>query len=622
MNSLLKILDFIAIKLLEPVKRFPLALFSAFIFTFIMMLDISNRGGLESKEIVDKITFVSALAFFFFISLRLMKKGWVLSFIGLIMVLGYYFYLPASLNEYMAKAEGQVVAPLMFISLIFLMIVSPFLTDKVSNEQFFEWLKQLIYQLLLSAGLGLLIFIVLNSGMGIIKNLFDVSIRHYYSEMIGLFSFIFVAVFFFLSQLPKEPNALKIKVYNRIEIFFVKYILSSLFILYFLIIYIYTGKMIFLAEYPTGVISWNIIAFSVLAILTYLFWTPLWNEKNEKYKKVIWIAIILQTILLAVALYLRVEPYGWTLSRVILSSLGIWLFVLSLYALIQKKISYQVMFISIPLLVLFNLLFASTISKISQQDRLGILLANNNALSEDSNISLRYNISSKIEYLYGHYGTDSLFPLLPEIVTEYKNQKNNTLADDCSIPLIMSFPAYATDKLGFKYIDKWSWGNHRRSIEMTEIEESRSKRYHPMDDSYQSNLEVKGYDYLINFNFFRKENGFAKSAICLPVADDIVVKPNEIVITTDAKQLKIEDKKEQVATIDLREFIESILQKEQNNKALRHSPYYRNDFTVKEFTYLYENNRVRVKLIFRSFSFSMKDEVRDYNGILLIGRKN
>ena len=615
MSLLLKMIDDISVKLLEPLKRFPLASLSAFIFTFLMIINSSHRGGLEIKDMVDKITFVSLLAFFFFVSLRFIKKGWIPSIVGLVLVLSYYLYLPATLHDYMGKAEGQIIAPLMFIIVFFLMLISPFLNYEVSNRAFFEWIKHIVYTLLLSVVLSFLLFVVLNVGWDIVKKLFDLKSHYWYNDIIGFFSFSFVGLIFFLSQLSKEPQKIKQKEYTSIENFFVKYILTAIFILYFIIIYAYTGKMILFAEYPNGIISLHIIAFSSVAILTYLFWTPLWNEQNEKYKKVIWIAIILQTILLAVALYLRVEPYGWTLSRVIIASLGIWFFALSLYALKKKQISYQVIFISIPLLLIVNLMFASTISKISQQDRLGVLLSNNSPLSDDSNISLLYNISSKIEYLYNHHGKEALFPLIPTIVTEYENQ-NLVSENDCSIKVIKSFPMYATNKLGFKYLNKWDWQNYKESNDVIKINESRSKRY-STDASYQYGLEIKGYDILTEFNYYKQENNFPTPELCPSTVYDDFIKKSEIIVTTKPQELIVEYKKENISQINLKRFFGNILNKKRSNKVKYNSPYYRHDFTQDEFTYAYKNNRVSIKVILKSVSFSTKNEVVSYNGVLL-----
>ncbi len=319
----------------------------------------------------------------------------------------------------------------------------------------FEWLKHLLYTTLLTAIMSIVLFLIVNIIIEILSGLFEIGENYKYHEYVSFFSFAFFAPYLFLSLLTKEPRDLAIKSYNKIETFFFKYFLTGLFIAYFIIIYTYLGKMIILSEYPKGLVSVNIIAFSALALMTYLFWTPLWNEKNSKYKKVIWIAILLQLILLAVALYLRVNAYGWTFGRLLLASLEVWLFALSLYALFKKEISFRGIFLALPIIIILNLLFASGISKSSQQEKLGRLLGSVESFSNESNISLRYNISSTIEYLYVHYGTEALFPIMPEVVNEFNNQED--VLNNCAISNSKNFPMFATEKLGFKYINKWEW---------------------------------------------------------------------------------------------------------------------------------------------------------------------
>ena len=616
MSLLLKMVDDVSVKVLAPLKRFPFASLSSFIFTLLMIIKMVYEGEeLEIQEIVDKIIFVSLLAFFFFISLQLFKKGWISSIVGLILVVGYYFYLPPIIGAYIDGAEGKIISTLMFILFFFFIIVSPFLDHKSSNRAFFEWFKHIVYILFLSVMFALLLFTILNVGWDIVRELFNLKRYYWYVSLMGLFSFSFVGVFFFLSQIVKEPTQIEIKEYTSIAHFFVKYILTALFILYFIIIYAYTGKMIVLSEYPNGVISLNIIAFSIVAILTYIFWTPFWNEKNEKYKKVIWIAILLQTLLLAVALYLRVEPYGWTFGRVIIASLGLWLFILSLYALVKKKISYQVMFISIPLLLIFNLLFASNISKISQQNRLGELLANYGSLSNDSNLSVGYNISSKIDYLYTHYGTDALFPLIPTIVTEYENRNSMSKKDCSAIGMEENFSIYATEKLGFKYVTQWDWIEFKNN--RSSLENKRRFKYYYTDVSYEYGLEVKGYDTFMEFRFYKEYNDFETSELCPSSLSDNLSKKSNLLVTTKPQTLSVKYKNEKVVEINLSRFFGKILNKKRFNKEKNGASYTQDNFSQDEFTYRYKNNTVRIKLIFKSVRLSIKNEVVSYDGVLL-----
>jgi hypothetical protein len=344
--------------------------------------------------------------------------------------------------------------------------------------------------------------------------------------------------------------------------------------------------------------------------MTYLFWTPLWNEKNRKYKKIIWIAILLQVILLAVALYLRVDAYGWTFGRLVLATLGLLLFALSFYALFKKEISFRGIFLALPIIIILNLLFASSISKSSQQEKLSNLLGSESSFSDDTNISLRYNISSTIEYLHGRHGTDALFPLMPDVVSEFNNQENNVL-DNCAIPMNKNFPRFATEKLGFKYIDEWEWKRNinRHKERMQPI---KSKMFYFYGNPIADGLEIKSYEWVVHFDY-HKSAVFSASLVCEPQNNSKT--KQRFSIKSKAKEIIIKEEKEILVSINLEKFIREVITLATNNKNIdKH-------FTQEEFTHIYEDEKLKVKLIFNSFGFTLKDELIDYMGIILIGKK-
>ncbi len=91
---------------------------------------------------------------------------------------------------------------------------------------------------------------------------------------------------------------------------FTKYILSPLTIVYFLIIFTYSLKILISGEWPNGILAKISLIFSFVAILTYLFWTPLIKGRDWRFKSIIWGAILFQSIMLALAIYIRVSEYG------------------------------------------------------------------------------------------------------------------------------------------------------------------------------------------------------------------------------------------------------------------------------------------------------------------------
>jgi len=623
MNRFIQLLDKGSAQILAPLKRFPIASFIAFIFILMVSIKMSfdHSSVNQYDKVMEKIAVLSLFGFFFLLGVRLMTRNILVSLFGVVILVGIFFYLPESLDDYISHQEEEIIFPMLSVGLISFIIAAPFINHKASNREFFEWLKALLYTTLFAAFTSIVFYLILRTGTEIVSGLFDLNFEYRerayrQSEYLFFISYVIFAPYIFLASLPQDPTKLHIRAYNRIEEIFFKYFLSGLFIAYFIIIYTYLGKMILLSEYPKGMVSINIIAFSALALMTYLFWTPLWNEKNSKYKKVIWIAIILQLVLLVVALYLRVNAYGWTFGRLVLSTFGVWLFGLSFYALFKKEVSFRGIFLAVPFIIILNLLFAPTISKSSQQEKLGRLLSSQNKFSDDTNISLRYNISSTIEYLYGHYGTDALFALMPNVVSEFNNQEEDVL-NNCTIPVNKNFPMFATEKLGFKYIDKWTWQAHVNRNEYEQMRYMPSKIFYAKGNPIADGLEVKGYEELVRFSY-QKSEVYEAALVCDPNHRSTV--QQLYAIKTDAKQIIIEKEKKVLASIEIEPFTKEIIKLMVNNKNIVKP--FNDSFTAEEFTHLYEDEKVKVKLLFNSFGFTMKNELIRYSGLMLIQKKN
>jgi hypothetical protein len=90
---------------------------------------------------------------------------------------------------------------------------------------------------------------------------------------------------------------------------FSQYILLPLLLLYLIILYIYGGKIITLWDWPKGVVSWLIVAVSVIGIFTLLLIYP-YGQKEEnswikKITKVYYFLVIPLVVLLFLAISIR-----------------------------------------------------------------------------------------------------------------------------------------------------------------------------------------------------------------------------------------------------------------------------------------------------------------------------
>jgi len=612
-QNLIQLLDRLSKKFLDTLKRFPLVSFFAFLLTLILVIfSDANYPLLKTYpnfNIANEVAFISTLAIPLFLVLRLISNSRLFMLLGMVLIFVYYIFLPDSFGENHELMQRHL---LFILALILFIFPAPFLFHSVKNVKFWEWTQQIIFAFVSALLFGLILYLGLQGAIYAFKKLFYFELNYDLSTQLLLGVFGIFSVNYFLAQIPKYPLLLPLRPYTKIENIFTRYILTPLTIAYFLILYIYTFKLIYLFELPSGLLAWLILAFSLVAIITFLFWTPLWNEKTDKYKKWIWIAILLQTVALGLSIYLRIEQYGITQNRYFIAVMGVWLFFTSLYFILYKNALYKWIFISLSTLIVFTQISYFSVYQVAQESQtkqLTQLLADNPNLSEKSETKVRYRISSSIDYLYAKHGIDSLMPILPEVVSAFKLQEESR-KDDCTSPKIFYFPRYATNHLGFKYIDKWQWEH--------ELKNKNSNRPRPIriySNDKEISLSIQGYEWIQDFNY----DNYGSKNFCPPETKNSI--PSVYTIISKEKEIILQKELKEVATIKIESFLKKLKEKIKNKKENNVDYYRGSQLTQKELTYKYQNSNIEVKLLLKNLGFNDGEKLSQYRGILLIHEK-
>ena len=634
---MLHFLDKLSVNFLNTLKRFPLVMLSAYLFTIILFVfslfvDNSHKEIYTNYNTADKIAFLMTLAMPLFFALRLLSQKWMVSLIGIAILIAYYFLMLP--EEIRGSNSDFFQQHFLWVGSLFIFSISaPFLFHDVKNRDFWEWTQQILFALFATAIFSIILFLGLEGAKYALQKLFDISIRgHKIEEQFFLLIFALFSMPYFLSQIPKEPLSIVARPYSKVENIFTRYILTPLVIGYFLILFAYTAKIIYLGQWPTGVMAKLVLIFSALAILTLLFWTPLWNENNSKYKKFIWGAILLQTFVLAISIYLRIDQYGITENRYYITLAGLWLFITALYFMLTTNSSYKWIFITIPLFILFSQtppFSAKELSKVSQVAKLQTLLGSSMPLSEESNTTVKYQISSKIVYLYRKHGIDALLPVIPDIVVGYKLQDKQQ--NNCAVnPYNSDFPHYATKELGFSFIDQWIWEQQLRDAKLKETSVQIPIFIHTFSPySDVKALNIKGYDWLQAFDFVNPKGEMGMPQYCpipeLDSSSNKFNKPSIYTIKSTINAIHIDKTSKTIADININTLIQSIKDKwiktyQKDKNPLR--PYDGITLSPKDLTLEYENEKVKVKILFQALEFSQKEKnLLRYNGEILIHEK-
>ena len=624
--SLPNILQLI-VKGVETFRRFPLALLASILTTCIAIYFIAYEPDeLKGVNLVlAKLAATAMLGVFVFTALRLLEHSaekrtqLVVLGLGVLGLIAYYFTLPEEMNDF--DALLYVFRHIFLILLFFVSILwTPFLKSNLPNVDYWQYTKEVLFSLVMTVLFSIVVVIGVNAALFAVEKLFDFSIQGKYYFMLDVFIVGVLSVAYFLSQIPEKPLLSQATTKPpRVEKFFTKYILTALTGIYFVILYAYTFKVLVTMDWPKGVLAWLIVIFSMVAVLTYLFWTHFATHQTSRWRKWIWLAVLLQTLMLFAAIGMRILEYSWTENRYMVLMLGVWLAGISLYFLVYKKAKIKWIFVSLSALIAISQvgpLSAYAVSKKAQTLRLEVQLLE---LKKTPNVqnapaTVRYDISDITQYLFDRYGIKALEAVFPKITAAFKvldselKSAEKTLRDKIHTNSEMAInkakdyekiknifkdkpmylPHFITHELGFKFINAWEHhrGNstNKRNVYFSIEQTNRSVRV--LQD-------IRGYDYMSHF-YGDTQTTYSRSQL-MPVwnFEDIGVfvqyEKDVISIQTHAG----------VIVLDMKDFVDKLTKVHGlNHKKLKQ----------KALTLSAENDSINVKIEFENIGQMIRDK--------------
>ena len=643
--SLANIIKIIA-KGLETFRRFPLALLSSVLATGIAIyfIEVEPRDLKEFNLPLAKVAMSAMLGVFVFTALRLLEHSiskrihWLmlgLSIIGLIGLIGYYFSLPDESND--LNTLLYVFRHIFLIILFFVSILwTPFVKSSLPNVDYWEYAKGILFSLVMTVLFSIVFVIGVNVALFAVEELFDLDIGGKYYFIIDVFIIGIFSVIYFLSQIPSEPLVSKASIKPpQVEKFFTQYILTPLTGIYFVILYAYTAKVLVTMDWPKGILAWLIVVFSTVAVLTYLFWTHFATDQKGRWRKWIWLAVFVQTLMLFAAIGMRILDYSWTENRYMVLMLGVWLAGISVYFLLYKEAKIKWIFISLSVLIAISQvgpLSAYAVSKNAQTARLLVALDTYKQEKSEGNaipIKERYEISDITLYLYDRYGVDIFEPLFPSITVEFKKldaekralekalrekmktDKAGIVSKKEDYKKIQSifkdrpnyFPHFLTHALGFKFVNTWEYDNQRHgadknvyfNVQYTHGEGMRAQ-------------DIRGYDYMTHYYGDASEDAKVESRNPLWYLKNI-----DVTITFEKNILTIL-KNDKLLSVDMKAFINTLVKKHGTNAV---------NLEPKELTLEKENDTLKVRIEFQQINRNHynKHENINFNSNILFQMK-
>jgi hypothetical protein len=373
-------------------RRFPLSISSALLGTIIAIYLVELE---QEKLYLVNLILTAALGIPFFFAIRILseflaleKKPVILLQLGGILFLGLiYWSFPVELSFDTHRAP--YIRYLIYNLTIHLFVaILPFFKSK-NQLSFWNFNKLLFLRIVLGALYSFVIHSGISFALLAIMALFDAEIDpltflQLFIITIGVFN-----TWFFLAGIPMNfREGFTTKDYPRGIRVFTQFVLIPLLLIYLLILYVYGGKIILTWDWPRGIVSYMIIAISVLGIFTNLLLFPYQQFKESGWIKLFYKAFYFLLfpliILLFLAIGIRIEDYGLTVNRYIITLLGIWLTFIAIYFTFGKK-DIKVIPISLAIFMIFSSFGPWGMFGLSEQiqlDRLKGILEENGLLVE------------------------------------------------------------------------------------------------------------------------------------------------------------------------------------------------------------------------------------------------
>jgi Domain of unknown function (DUF4153) len=411
-------------------RRFPFVLLCALTGVIAALFTVESAAS-STSSVAYPIIQVAALGLPLLAALAMSaeKRKWnstlsvIIQLFGILLLVGYAFTIPTTLPH--EPAVHVIRFALLAAGLVLFLMIAPYLKKGEANG-FWQYNKVLFFRLFVTAVFASVLFAGLAIALAALNNLFGVPVpgKRYFELWIviaGLFS-----PWFFLSGMPEDLDGLdRAEEYPKGLKIFAQYILLSLVIVYWVILYAYLLKILLHWNWPKGWVSSLILGFSATAILALLLMHPIRDRSGNAWiraaDKWLYLVLIPLIVVLFLAVTERIGDYGITESRYAGYALGIWLTAQVLYFLFSRSKSIKFTVGSLCLLS-FLMSFGPwgllSVSQRSQVNRLRKLLAKNEILvdgkvhKEHGKVSQEdeQEINSIVSYLSRIHGYDAIQP--------------------------------------------------------------------------------------------------------------------------------------------------------------------------------------------------------------------
>jgi hypothetical protein len=373
-------LDLLARQALAVLRRFPWTLAVGALAAFAAI--VGSLSGAD--EAWARLAFVAALGLPLTIAVTLLgeTRGWssgvrhLVVLGGLLGLTAFFLSWPGIDRRHDALRYLQLSAAL-HLCVAFL----PFLgaTEVIA---FWQYNRRLFLGFLRAVVFSGVLYVGVAIALGALDKLFGVDVEEETYARVWFVAAFLVNTWIFLALVPERlPELEHDREYPRALKIFAQYILTPLAFIYLMILLAYLVKIVAGGEWPSGWIGWLVASVSVTGLLGFLLVHPLRSDPGEAwirtYARWLFVGLIPAALMLLVAFWKRILPYGLTEPRLLGVVLGLWLLGIAVLFTVRRGTSIRIIPVTLAavlLLTLYGPLGLTRLSVNSQAWRLARML--------------------------------------------------------------------------------------------------------------------------------------------------------------------------------------------------------------------------------------------------------
>lgn len=294
------------------------------------------------------------------------------------------------------------------------------------SNGFWQFNRALFLRFLIGGVFSGVLFVGLAIALAGIDNLFGVDIDENWYFRLWIVIAVVFQTWFFLAGLPDSFQELESsRDYPTGLRVFSQYVLVPLVSVYLVILTAYLGRVILTRTWPSGWIGYLVSALAALGILSLLLVHPE-RERSEHrwidgYARVFWFAILPSVAMLLLAIWQRIDQYGITERRYLLTILALWLAATAGFFAVSRSREIKGIPLSLAVVGIFAFLgpwSAYSVARASQVGRLERLFETNGVLVDGRVVDGPRQMSGEdwrqtndvLAYLFEHHGSAAIDP--------------------------------------------------------------------------------------------------------------------------------------------------------------------------------------------------------------------